>query len=72
VSSVGLALLARLEPDLIADAGTAAAAAHGTVMTIATLEVAIAVSLAWYLADPVRCVSPHHGGWSGRRSPDSP
>lgn len=53
LASIGLALLARIEPDLIADAGTPAAAAHGTVMTIATLGVVVAMGLAWYLLDPV-------------------
>jgi len=51
LSSIGLALLARIEPDLIEDAGTQAASAHGTVMAFATLGVAVAVGVAWYLSD---------------------
>ncbi len=51
IGSVGLVLLARIEPDLIKDAGTAAADTHGTVMTGATIVVVVAVGLAWYLVD---------------------
>ncbi len=53
IGSVGLVLLARIEPDLIKDAGTAAADTHGTVMTGATIVVVVAVGLVWYLVDGV-------------------
>lgn len=51
--SIGLALLAGIEPDLIEDAGTLAAAEHGSVMAVVTLEVALALGLLWYVSDSV-------------------